>query len=303
LLIQRAVAIFKGDQPRKLGERMEKRKLGKTGEQLSVVGFGGVLAMNEEPAAIRSLVSEAIDRGINYFDVAPSYGDAEEKLGPALEPYRNSCFLACKTGKRDGENAEKELNRSLERLRTDHFDLYQFHSVTTQEDVDQIVGSQGALEVALRAREAGKVRYIGFSAHSERAALTLLDRYPFDTILFPVSWVTWHQGNFGAATLKRAKDLGIGLLALKALAKRKWEEGEERKWKKCWYAPVDTFEEAKLALRFTLSKGMTAAVSPGHAELFRWACDAADSFSPLSEEEEEEVAAKSAGLAPIFATP
>ena len=92
----------------------------------------------------------------------------------------------------------------------------------------------------------------------------------------------------------------MGILALKTLAKRKWKENEERKWSKTWYYPVDTFDEASLALRFTLSKPITAAVSPGHAELLWWACDAAEQFQPLSEEEAAQLAELSEGLDPIF---
>jgi aryl-alcohol dehydrogenase-like predicted oxidoreductase len=279
---------------------MEKRRLGKTGELLSMVGFGGIVVMDEEQSAANRFVAQAVDRGINYFDVAPMYGNAEERLGPALEPYRTSVFLACKTDKRTAEEATKELHRSLKRLRTDHFDLYQLHVVTTMEEVEQIMGPGGAMEVLVKAREQGLVRYLGFSAHSEEAALALLDRFEFDSILFPFNWVCWHQGHFGPRVLDKAQEKGVGILALKTLAKRKWKENEERKWSKTWYSPVDTFEEASLALRFTLSKPITAAVSPSHAELLWWACDAADQFKPLSEEEAAQVAQRSEGLDPIF---
>ena len=93
---------------------MEERTLGQTGEQLSIVGFGGILVMDEEPASASRLVAQAVDRGINYFDVAPTYGNAEERLGPALEPYRRSAFLACKTDKRTAKEAQEEL-RSMRR--------------------------------------------------------------------------------------------------------------------------------------------------------------------------------------------
>jgi aryl-alcohol dehydrogenase-like predicted oxidoreductase len=279
---------------------MEKRKLGKTGESLSIVGFGGIVVRDEEPASASRLVSQAIERGVNYFDVAPTYGNAEECLGPALEPYRKSVFLACKTEKRAAVEAVEELQQSLQRLRTDYFDLYQLHAVTTLEEVEQIMGPGGALEAFLKAREQGLVRYLGFSAHAEEAALALMDRFEFDTILFPFNWVCWHQGKFGPRVLEKAHEKGMGILALKSLAKRQWEEGEERAWPKCWYAPVETFEETSLALRFTLSKPITAAVSPSHAELLWWACDAADQFTPLSEEEAAEVARRSEGLVPIF---
>ena len=153
---------------------MEKRPLGKTGITLSVVGFGGIIVMNENIAKARRFVAEAVSRGINYFDVAPTYGNAEERLGPALEPYRKSVFLACKTGERTRKKASIELHRSLRRLRTDYVDLYQLHGVTTLEEVDQIMGAGGAMEVFLEARKKGLIRCIGFSAHSEKAALSLL---------------------------------------------------------------------------------------------------------------------------------
>ena len=279
---------------------MEKRVLGKTGESLSIVGFGGIVVRDEEPSSASRLVAQAVERGINYFDVAPTYGNSEERLGPALEPYRKSVFLACKTDKRTAEEAQEELRRSLKLLRTDYLDLYQLHAVTTMEQVEQIMGPGGALETFVEAQEQGLVRYLGFSAHSEEAVVALLDRFEFDSILFPFNWACWHQGHFGPRALEKAQEEGVGILALKSLAKRKWKESEERKWPKCWYAPVDTFEEVSLALRFTLSKPITAAVSPGHAELLWWACDAADRFKPLSEEEAAQLARQSEGLDPIF---
>lgn len=280
---------------------MEKRKLGRTGESLSIVGFGGILVTNEEPETAKKLVAEAVEeRGINYFDVAPSYGNAEERLGPALEPYRDSVFLACKTGEREAKGAKEELHNSLKLLRTDHFDLYQLHGVRKVEEVDTIMGPGGALETFLEAREKGLVRFLGFSAHSEDAALALLDQFAFDSILFPFNWVCWHQGNFGHRILAKAQEKGVGRLALKTMAKRKWKEGEERKWSKTWYSPVESAEEALMAVRFTFSNPITAGPTPGHAELMRWMCDGADQFTPLSEEEAAQVAERSKGLDPIF---
>jgi aryl-alcohol dehydrogenase-like predicted oxidoreductase len=279
---------------------MEKRAYGNTGERLSMVGFGGIVVMDEEPSSSERLVGQAVDRGINYFDVAPAYGNAEERLGPALGPYRPSVFLACKTSDRTKEGAARELRRSLGRLRTDHVDLYQFHGVRTLEDVDRITGPGGALEAFVEAREQGLVRYVGFSAHSEEAALVMLDRFGFDSILFPFNWASWHRGGFGPRVLEKAREKGTARLALKALARRKWNEGEEQKWSKCWYAPAETPDEASLALRFTLSKPITSAIGPGHAELLWWAADAADRFEPLGEDEAAHLADQSEGLNPIF---
>lgn len=256
--------------------------------------------MNETQEAANRIVAEAIERGINYFDVAPSYGNAEERLGPALKPYRNSVFLACKTAKRTKKEAQEELHKSLKRLCTDYFDLYQLHAVTTIDEVNQIFSDCGAIEALIEAKEQGIVKYLGFSAHSEEAALVLLDRFNFDSILFPINWVCWYQGNFGPRIVEKAREKGVAILALKTLAKQRLREGEERKWPKCWYYPVENFEEALMAVRFTLSLPVTAAVSPSHAELLWWMCDAAEMFRPLSKEEERKIAERSRGLEPIF---
>jgi len=271
----------------KEAEGMEKRLLGRTGERISIVGFGGGVVMDETPQDASRLVSKAIDRGINYFDVAPSYGNAEERLGPALKPYRQSVFLACKTEKHTAKEAMEDLHGSLRRLHTDHVDLYQFHAVNTRAQVEQIVGPNGAMEAFLEARDSGLIRYVGFSSHSEEAALLLLDRFAFDSILFPINFACWHQGNFGPRVLDKALQRGTGVLSIKALAKGPWAEGETRKWPKCWYKPIDDINEAAAALRFTLSKPVTATVPPAHAELLWLACDAADAFAATSEAGEQ----------------
>ena len=280
---------------------MEKRKLGKTGEMLSVVGFGGILVRDESAQNAARLVSRAVnERGVNYFDVAPSYGNAQQMLGPALEPYRKNVFLACKTEKRDAAGARQELEQSLRDLRTDHLDLYQLHAVKTVEEVEQILGPDGALETFLKAREEGKTRYLGFSAHSEEAAFALMKAFAFDTILVPVNYAAWLQEDFGPRAVSKAQELDMGILALKALAKRALASGEPRPWPKAWYYPVESAEEAALGMRFTLSQPVTAAVTPGHEHLFEWACDAADAFTPITEQEIAVLKQRALEILPVF---
>jgi aryl-alcohol dehydrogenase-like predicted oxidoreductase len=279
------------------------RRAYRDGVQISVIGFGGIVVMGHEPPEAARLVSKAIDAGVNYFDVAPSYGDgeAEIKLGNALAPYRKKVFLACKTTRRDAEGARQELERSLERLHTDHFDLYQFHAVTTMKDVDEILAPGGAAETFTRARKEGKVRYLGASAHSPAAAIALMDRFRLDSILFPVNFVCWEQGGFGPQILEHAKKKGVTRLALKAMAHTKWPEGAQHpEYPNCWYQPVDTPELARKAVRFTLSQDVTAAIPPGHERLWQMALDAARGFKPLSQSEQAELLASTKGVAPIF---
>jgi len=284
--------------------KVEKRSLGCTGEMLSVIGFGGIVVKDATPEEASSVVKLAIDSGINYFDVAPSYGDAEIKLGPALEPYRKNIFLACKTGKRNKSEARTELEQSLERLRTDHLDLYQFHAVTTLADVDTILGPGGAMETFLEAKKEGKIRFIGFSAHSVEAAMALMDGFDFDTILFPVNYATWHSGNFGPQVLARAQEKKMGILALKAMAKGPWAEDADRSmYPKCWYEPLAGQDDIQMGLRFTLSHPVTAAIPPGEADLFKIALKLSDTLSPLNSEELKIIKEKALKGNPLFKYP
>ncbi|MGD0202064.1 MAG: aldo/keto reductase [Bryobacteraceae bacterium] len=279
-----------------------RRPLGKTGERLSMFGFGGTAVMSVEQSFANNLVAEAFDRGINYFDVAPTYGNAQERLGPALEPYRDRCFLACKTNRRDKAGVEAELDNSLKLLRTDHLDLYQHHALTKTEDLDKVFGPNGAMEAFLAAQRAGKVRFLGFSAHSVETALAAMDRARFDTILFPANYVLFSKANFGPQVLEHARGKGMGFLAIKAMARGKYPANlpEGQRTPKCWYEPCTLPEEASLAWRWTLSQPITAAVPPGNPAWFRLAMDLAQSFQPVTEAETKRLLAHAGGAEPLF---
>jgi len=278
-----------------------KRPLGGTGEELSIIALGGIAVTQMPRAAANDLVREAIERGINYVDVAPTYGDAEDVLGPALKGYRDRVFLACKTTQRDRDGAAQELHRSLRKLGTDRFDLYQFHGLRSMEDVEMIFGPGGAVETFLEARERGLIRYIGFSAHSANAALAALDRFDFDTVLFPINFTLYFRANFGPQVVERAQEKGVARLALKAMSKGQRPDGDDREaFPKCWYWPADDPREASMALRFALSQPITAAVPPGDEGLFRLAMDIASDFREITDEEVGELRRIASGQKPIF---
>jgi aryl-alcohol dehydrogenase-like predicted oxidoreductase len=270
--------------------------------QLSIIGLGGMLLVGMEPNAVHKIVDEALDRGINYFDVAPFYGngEAEQKMGVALSSHRDHIFLACKTMERSAEGAQAELEQSLRHLRTDHLDLYQFHSLSGVEDVEEIFAPGGAMETFQRARKQGKIRYLGFSAHSVDAALAMFDRYQFDSILFPVNFICYARGNFGPQVMAKAREMGVARLAIKAMAHGPWRKSDKRNYPNCWYRPIDDKNLARQALRFTLSEGVTAAVTPGDARLFRMALELAYDLPPLSEAECEQLLASTKGLRPLM---
>jgi aryl-alcohol dehydrogenase-like predicted oxidoreductase len=280
---------------------MQRRPYGKTGEELSIIAMGGIVVMGVEQSEADRATREAFDRGINYYDVAPSYGDAEERLGPALVGLRDQVFLACKTGERTREKAAEELRSSLRNLRTDRFDLFQLHAVSSVEEAQTCLGPGGAMEALLEARDAGLIRYLGFSAHSAEAALLLLDQFPFDSVLFPLNYTTYNQAGFGPQVMEKAQQVGAARLALKAMARGPWQEGADRSIaKNAWYEPHTDPRDAELALRWTLSLPITAAVPPGDPALFRMAMDFADRFTPLSQEERAIVESASQLNQPLF---
>jgi aryl-alcohol dehydrogenase-like predicted oxidoreductase len=279
-----------------------RRTLGKTDEQLSIIGFGGIVVMDEDPGAAANIVAEAVDRGINYFDVAPSYGNAQDRLGSALAPYRNKSFLACKTDGRLKDDSRADLEQSLKLLKTDHIDLYQFHALTKMTDLDKVLGPGGAIETMEAAKKEGKIRYIGFSVHSVETALAAIDRYSFDTVLFPVNWVLFSQANFGPQILKRAQEKKMGILALKGMARTVWpaDQRHNHPEPKCWYQPARFPDEASLSMRWTLGHPITAAIPPGDERYFRLAMDVAQNYKPLEAAEEEALLGGGRGLEPIF---
>jgi predicted aldo/keto reductase-like oxidoreductase len=251
------------------------------------------------------LVAKAVERGVNYFDVAPSYGNTQDCLGPALKPHRQKVFPTCKTLKRDAAGAKEELEASLKTLQTNHFDLYQIHALTKVEEVDQVFAPGGAMETFLKAKKDGKIRHIGFSAHDEKAALAAQERFDFDSVLFPLGFPTWMKEGFGPAVHKKAREAGRGILALKAMAHQEWSEKskpDRRRWNKAWYEPFDDLDKVALGLRFTLHLPVTAMLTPGHWDLFKMALDLAQSgaLTPLDNKERklaQEIASKSD---PIF---
>ncbi|MBM4038325.1 MAG: aldo/keto reductase [Planctomycetes bacterium] len=287
---------------------MPRRPYGKTGDQLSIIGFGGIVVSKVEPAHAARVVAEAVERGVNYFDVAPTYGDAEEKLGPALEPYRKDCFLACKTAQRLRGPAAEEFRGSLERLRTGHFDLYQLHCLAdVAKDVDVAFGKGGAMEVLMEEQRAGRIRHLGITAHTEAAALAAMERHGFASVLFPINFCTFLRHGLGARVIAEAQKRGMAILALKGLARQKWPSDDPRRksFAKCWYQPATDRAEAELALRFTLGQPITAAVTPGEEAMLRLALDvggasAPRDLAPLTDAELQQLRSLADTLDPIF---
>lgn len=279
---------------------LPRRALGKTGEKLSVIGFGGIMLNDNPQNFANELVAKAYELGVNYYDVAPGYGTAQERMGPALKPYRENCFLACKTQKRTASEAQFELEDSLRKLETDHFDLYQLHALSSVEETEQVFAPGGAMETFVKARQEGKVKYLGFSAHSVDTALLAMKNFDFDSILFPVNFACWHGGDFGPQVYAEAEKRGMGILALKAMALTRLGQGEQKIYKNVWYRPIEDEEIMKMALKYTLSKHITAAIPPGQNTLFLKALEFMNEYEPISGEETDKLLSLAKETSPVF---
>lgn len=276
------------------------RPLGRTGHRSSVVALGGIVVAGESQEYANRIVDHALRNGVNHVDVAPTYGDAEIKLGEALKGRRHQVFLACKTAQRTREAAEKELQASLERLQTDYFDLYQFHGLDSAEDLEVVFGPGGALEAVLAAREKGLIRHIGMTGHNPDNFLAALKRFPLETCMFPINFVLAHHGDYGKRLLDELVRREIGIIAIKPIAARPWQEGEFRRWPKCWYKPLDDIHQIDLAVRWVLQLPVTTIIPSGHPQLFDKALRAARHARPLTAEEGAELSRLAAALAPLF---
>ncbi|MHC4532765.1 MAG: aldo/keto reductase [Planctomycetota bacterium] len=270
---------------------LPRRVLGRTGEKVSVVGFPGLALTHYDQDRCNAGLLDAFKRGINYYDVAPAYGKdgiCEIKMGIGLEATkidRSKIFLACKTKKRDKEGSRFELERSLKRLKTDHFDLYQMHCLQTPDQVKQALGPGGAIETLLEAKKEGKVRYLGFSAHTTKAALDVMNGFRFDTAMFPINFVEFFKMGFGKPVLKLAQKQGVAVLAIKPMSKGPWPQGAERT-RRWWYRSTESQYETDLAMRFILSKKpVVAGIPPSFLDLLDKAIEAGRSYRPIRENE------------------
>ena len=283
---------------------MQTRRLGRTGHQSSLMIFGGYAFSNCTQAEADAMMDNLMARGINHLDIAPSYGDAEARLGPWLAKHRAEVFLGCKTTERSKEGAWAELRRSLDRLHAGQFDLYQLHAVGTMEELDACCAPGGALEAIVEAREQGLVKTIGITGHGYDAPVvhaTALERFDFDTVMTPLNFVQYADAtfreNFGKL-MALAQARNVGVMVIKAVTKSPW--GDRPPAYNTWYEPFDTPESVDTAVRFALSQPVTGFCSPGDLRLLPLALDAAERFEPMSPDEQAVLMATAAELSPLF---
>jgi aryl-alcohol dehydrogenase-like predicted oxidoreductase len=238
---------------------METRRLGRLGHMSSVLIYGGAaLSRVDQDEADRS-IAQALDAGINHFDVAANYGDAELRYGPWMAKIRGRIFLSTKTEQRAKDEARREIERSLERLQVDNVDLIQLHAVNDLDQLDLATGRAGSLEAAIDARDEGLVNAIGITGHGQNAPATHLEalrRFPFETVLTPLNYLLYRDASYRAdydALVDEIKRQDAGLMIIKAIARGLWREDEEQRYG-TWYEPFDQQEQVNAAIDFVLER-------------------------------------------------
>jgi aryl-alcohol dehydrogenase-like predicted oxidoreductase len=285
---------------------MEKRRLGKTGQMSSIITFGGFALYRVKQKEADAAIEMALKAGINRIDVSPVYGQAEARLGSWFGRHGNDFYLGCKTAERTKTGAWKGLKRSLDTLKVDHFDLFQFHMVDNQQELDTILGPEGALEAVIEAKKQKLVHFIGITGHHPPLHNQALQRYDFDTVMFPLNRV--HAAHFNdwndwRPLLKTAKQKDVGVFAIKSVAKRLWEDHDESHQKyNTWYEPFDRPDEIQKSLWFTISQDIASAVLPGELQLWPAVFDAAERFRPLTSAEQQKGVSEVAGYQPLYAS-
>ncbi len=272
---------------------MEERTLGRTGHDSTVVTFGTASLGRVTQEAADTAVRTILDHGVNHIDIAPSYGEAMERLAPWMPDLRDRMFLGSKTNKRTKDDAWEDVRSILGRLDVESFDLFQLHGVTTMEVLDQVTAPGGTLETLVEMREQGLTKWLGITGHGPYAPsvqLEALCRFDFDTIMFPLNAAMFRDPNYrrdAEALLEQANTKNLGVQTIKMIARGGWGDGERDTT--TWYDPHRDQSQIDRVLWWVLSQPMHTAPSVGDVTLMPMALDAAERFSPLSSNEQEDV--------------
>ena len=284
---------------------MKTRRFGRTGHMSTIAIFGGAAFWQISQEDADKVMEQVIEAGINHLDIAPSYGQAELRIGPWMPRERGRFFLGCKTMERTRQGAWDEMQRSLKLLQTESFDLYQCHAITSMAELDSVTMKGGALEAFAEARERGLTKYIGITGHGADAPkiyLEALQRFDFDSILFPVNFVQMANPEYRKYTEEliatcKAKD--VGTMIIKHITKGPW--GDREHTATTWYEPFDKLEEIQRAVNFALSYEVTGLCTPGDTRILPLVLKACENFKQLETFEMEAMIQSGGQYEPLFA--
>jgi len=284
---------------------MDRAPFGSTGHLSSRAIFGAAALSDVTQARADEAIEAVVSHGVNHFDTAASYGDSELRLGPWLERNRADVFLATKTGERRRDAARDELRRSLERLRTDHVDLWQLHNLVDETEWEVALGPGGALEAAIAARDEGLVRFIGVTGHGLEVAArhsASLQRFPFDSVLLPYSYVMMQNSRYAADFEELARtcdERGVAVQTIKAITRRPW--GGRPQDRSTWYQPLEDPDAIGLAVHWVLGREGFFLNTVDDVDLLPRILEEASRFAGRPDSTAMERLVRDEGMAPLFA--
>jgi aryl-alcohol dehydrogenase-like predicted oxidoreductase len=284
---------------------MERRRLGRIGHESSVLIYGGAALSDVTQEVAEASIDEALAAGINHFDTAAGYGDSELRLGAVMPTIRDRIFLATKTGERAREAAWRQINKSLERLQTDHVDLLQLHAIGDRAELDAATGADGALHAAIRAQDEGLTAAIGITGHGHEAPATHLEalkRYPFATVLTPLNPVLARDPEYldaYEALVDEIEYQDAGLMIIKTIAKQNWPDPDVKTYT-TWYEPFDQQHQITAAVAWVLDhREVTGLATPSDVRLLSLMINAEQERHTLDSEAAEGVL----GAEPVYSSP
>jgi aryl-alcohol dehydrogenase-like predicted oxidoreductase len=283
---------------------METRRFGRTGHLSTIAIFGAAAFWEISQEDADRVMESVVQPGINHIDVAPSYGQAEIRIGPWMPRERGRFFLGCKTMERTREGTWREMHESLQRLQTETFDLYQCHAITSMEELDAVTMKGGALEAFVEARREGLIKFIGITGHGVNAPqiyLEALRRFDFDSVLFPLNFV--QMGNpvyrkYAEELIATCKARDVATMIIKTITKGPW--GDKQQTANTWYEPFEAGEEIQRAVNFALSYDVTGLCTAGDTRILPLVIQACENFTRLNDEQMEAMIKSAGQYEPLF---
>jgi aryl-alcohol dehydrogenase-like predicted oxidoreductase len=277
---------------------------GPTGHESTRLLFGAAAIGNVSQEEADQTMELIRAHGINHIDTAASYGDAELRLGPWMETHRDEFFLATKTGERTRALAFEEIERSLERLRTDHIDLIQLHNLVDEEDWETAFAGGGVIEAVVEAQAEGLVRYIGVTGHGVTVArqhLRSLEQYPFDSVLLPYNYPMSQNAAYMAdfsELVSVCAQRGVAVQTIKAITRGPW--GDQQPTANTWYEPLTDQKAIDVAVSWVLGREGFFLNTVGDIQLLPKVIDAAERFAGRPDDEQMKQLQAAFGLEPLF---
>jgi aryl-alcohol dehydrogenase-like predicted oxidoreductase len=283
---------------------LQTRRFGRTEHNSTVAIFGAAAFSDVSQEQADRAMEQVIFAGVNHIDVAPSYGQAELRLGPWLRRERKRFFLGCKTQERTRLGAWTELQHSLKLLQTATFDLYQMHAITSFAELDAVTAPGGALEALVEARQAGLIRHIGITGHGVEAPAIFLEalrRFDFDSVLFPLNFIQAGNAQYYRDALELIRQCrlnDVGTMVIKSITRGPW--GEKEKTVRTWYEPFAEMDQIQPAVNFVLSHDVTGICTAGDIHLLPLVLTACENAVPLTLEERETMIESGRSYQPLF---